>query len=122
MKEQKLTGDEYDALDHIQRGAKGDRVNACIGRNAKRLTSLKMIQSGRDGKTRLTDKGAEVLFLKRCIAALTVLATDPNQAIDHDVAQFLIRKGHIAEVEGGGFTVTDRGRESLADIANRKET
>ncbi|HEX9172875.1 MAG TPA: hypothetical protein VF861_09440 [Telluria sp.] len=121
MKDEKLTTDEYDALDHIRRGATHDRVNACVGRNAKRLAGLKMIQYGRDGKVQMTDKGVQVLFLRRCIGALEALAADPAQKIEPDVAQFLMRKSHIAEVEGGGFAVTDRGRESLADIVSQQK-
>lgn len=116
MKNEKLTGDEYDALGHIERGAKHDRVNACVGRNAKRLAGLKMIQYAKDGKVALTDKGHQVLFLKRCIGGLRALVADPMAAVDADVAQFLGKKSHIVPLEGGGHSVTDKGRESLADI------
>lgn len=116
MKNEKLTTDEYDALGHIERGAKHDRVNACVGRNAKRLSGLKMIEYARDGKVALTEKGRQVLFLRRCISALRALMTDPAVAIDADVALFLGKKSHIAALEGGGYGVTDKGRESLADI------
>ena len=57
-----------------------------------------------------------MLFLRACIEALTGLAHDPQAAIDGDVAQFLIRKSHIAPRAEGGFEVTARGLESLADI------
>lgn len=116
MKNEKLTQDEYDALGHIERGAKHDRVNACVGRNAKRLSGLKMISYSKDGKVALTEKGQQVLFLKRCIEALRALAADPAAALDADVANFLGKKSHIAPIEGGRFQVTDKGRESLADI------
>jgi hypothetical protein len=70
MKNEKLTGDEYDALEHIRRGARTDKVNACVGRNAKRLSGLKLVQYAKNGGLSLTDKGQEVLFLravsKRC--------------------------------------------------------
>jgi hypothetical protein len=46
MKNEKLTTDEYNALEFIRRGARTDRVNACVGRNAKRLAGLKMIAYG----------------------------------------------------------------------------
>lgn len=117
MKNEKLTTDEYDALEHIQRGAKHDRVNACVGRNAKRLSGLKMIQYNKDGTVALTDKGQQVLFLRRCILGLGALAADPSAALDADVALFLGKKSHIAALPGGGFEVTDKGRASLADIA-----
>ena len=116
MKNEKLTTDEYDALGHIARGATHDRVNACVGRNAKRLSGLKMIQYAKDGRVALTDKGQQVLFLRRCISALRALAADPAAAVDADVSTFLGKKSHIAAREEGGFEVTGKGRESLADI------
>jgi uncharacterized protein YjhX (UPF0386 family) len=117
MKNEKLTGDEYDALELIRRGARTDKVNACVGRNAKRLSGLKLVQYAKNGALSLTDKGQEVLFLKRCIEALRALERDPASALDADVMQFLSRKSHIAAKEGGGYELTERGRESLADIS-----
>lgn len=114
MKNEKLTGDEYDALEWIRRGT---RTNPCIGRNAKRLSGLKMAQYERNGNLVLTAKGQEVLFLRRCVLALRALDADASVAIDDDVVQFLTRKSHIAAREEGGYTLTARGRESLADIA-----
>lgn len=116
MKNEKLTGDEYDALEWIRRGARTDRVNACVGRNAKRLSGLKMVQYARNGSLGLTDKGEEVLFLRRCVLALRALDADPATALDGDVVQFLSRKSHIAARAEGGYDLTPRGRESLADI------
>lgn len=117
MKNEKLTGDEYDALEFIRRGARNDRVNACVGRNAKRLSGLKLVQYGKNGSLSLSPKGQEVLFLKRCIEALRALQQDPSSALDEEVVQFLSRKSHIAALEGGGYELTERGRESLADIS-----
>jgi hypothetical protein len=116
MKNEKLTTDEYNALEFIRRGARTDRVNACVGRNAKRLAGLKMIAYGRDGKVEMTEKGQQVLFLRACVEALTSLAQDPAAPVAGDVAQFLVRKSHIAPREEGSFEVTARGLESLADI------
>jgi hypothetical protein len=116
MKNEKLTTDEYNALEFIRRGARNDRVNACVGRNSKRLAGLKMIAYARDGKVEMTEKGQQVLFLRACVEALTSLAQDPAAPVAGDVAQFLIRKSHIAPREEGGFDVTARGLESLADI------
>ena len=116
MKNEKLTTDEYNALEFIRRGARNDRVNACVGRNAKRLAGLKMIAYARDGKVEMTEKGQQVLFLRACVEALTSLAQDPAAPVAGDVAQFLARKSHIAPREDGGFDVTARGLESLADI------
>jgi len=116
MKNEKLTTDEYNALGFIRGGARNDRVNACVGRNAKRLAGLKMIAYTRDGRLEMTEKGQQVLFLRACIEALTSLSQDPAAPVAGDVAQFLIRKSHIAPREEGGFEVTPRGLESLADI------
>ncbi|MEO7578626.1 MAG: hypothetical protein ABIT83_13530 [Massilia sp.] len=121
MKNEKLTTDEYDALGHIERGARHDRVNACVGRNAKRLSGLKMIQYGKDGSVALTDKGSQVLFLRRCIIGLRAVAADPAAALDADVALFLGKKSHVTARPEGGFTVTDKGLESLADIAAQEK-
>jgi Mn-dependent DtxR family transcriptional regulator len=117
MKNLKLTGDEYDALEFIRRGAKTDRVNACVGRNAKRLSGLKLIQYAKNGSLALTPQGTELLFLRRCVQALRALEADPAANVDDDVAQFLSRKSHIAARAEGGFELTERGRESLADIS-----
>ena len=116
MKNEKLTTDEYDALGHIERGAAHDRVNACVGRNAKRLSGLKMIEYAKDGRVALTEKGRQLIFLRRCIFALRALVADPAFKVDADVAQFLQKKSHIVGLEEGGHAITERGRESLADI------
>jgi hypothetical protein len=121
MKNETLTTDEYDALEYIERGAKHDRVNACVGRNAKRLAGIKMIQYSKDGKVALTDKGQQAIFLRRCILALRALAADPAAQVLPDVALFLGKKSHIAPLEGGGYQVTDKGRESLADIDSQPQ-
>lgn len=120
MKDLKLTGDEYDALEFIRRGARDDRVNACVGRNAKRLSGLKLIQYAKNGSIALTAQGNETLFLRRCVESLRRLDADAQAALDDDVAQFLLRKSHIAPLDAGGFELTARGRESLADIAGRQ--
>lgn len=116
MKNEKLTGDEYDALEQIAAGAKHDRVNACVGRNVKRLSGLKLIQYGRDGKVSIVEKGQQVLFVRRCILGLRAVAADPQATLPADVALFLGKKSHIVPIEGGGVAITDKGRESLADI------
>jgi predicted transcriptional regulator len=120
MKNEKLTTDEYDALEFIRRGASHDRVNACVGRNAKRLSGIKLIKYERNGgKVELTDKGHEVLFLRRCVETLRALAADPAAAVDADVKLFLGKKSHIIPLTEGGFALTDKGRESLADIESQ---
>lgn len=119
MKDEKLTIDEYDALEFIRRGARTDRYNACVGRNAKKLAGLKLISYGRNGALALTDKGQEKLFLRRCIETLRALSADPLAKVDEDVVHFLSRKSHISPREEGGFLLTDKGRESLADISEQ---
>ncbi|UGQ48007.1 hypothetical protein [Massilia endophytica] len=114
MKNEKLSTDEYNALEEVRRGIKG-KPSACVGRNSKRLSGIKFISISRDGRIALTDKGKEALFLRRCILALRSLADAPGTPIDADVAAFLGKKSHIAAIEGG-FEITPKGRESLADI------
>lgn len=120
MKNEKLTTDEYDALELVRRGSKKDTSTACVGRNAKRLSGLKMIEFSRDGRMALTKKGQEVLFLRRCVLGLRALADDPQAQVDSEVLQFLQQKSHIAVNEAGGYALTDRGRESLDDIAQQE--
>lgn len=120
MKNEDLTTDEYNALEFIRNGARTDRYNACVGRNAKKLSGLKLIQYGRNGSVALTDKGTELLFLRRCIAALRALQADPMAALEPDVGAFLTRKSHIAARAEGGFELTPKGLESLDDIGARQ--
>jgi hypothetical protein len=75
-----------------------------------------MIQYARDGKVALLDKGQQALFLRRCIEALRALAANPAADVKPDVAAFLAKKSHIAPTDGGQFELTDKGRESLANI------
>lgn len=121
MKNEKLTTDEYDALELVRRGTKKDTSTACVGRNAKRLSGLKMVEFGRDGRISLTKKGQEVLFLRRCVVGLRALAENPQATVDDEVLQFLHLKSHIAAGEAGGYTLTDKGRESLADIVQQEK-
>lgn len=119
MKNEKLTTDELDALGHLEKGPVPERINACVGRNAKRLSGLKLLQYGKDGRVSLTEKGQETLFLRRCVQALRALSADPAASIAPEVAAFLGKKSHIAARAEGGFEVTEKGRESLADIEAR---
>ena len=116
MKNEQLTTDEYDALELVRRGVKRESPGACVGRNAKRLSGLKMMETTRDGRIVLTEKGQQVLFLRRCVASMTALADNPQAPLDADVVRFLSLKSHIAPLDGGGYALTDRGRESLEDI------
>jgi hypothetical protein len=49
--------------------------------------------------------------------ALRALDADPAAPLDDDVIQFLSRKSHIAGRPEGGYELSARGRESLADIS-----
>lgn len=120
MKNEELTTDEYDALELVRRGVKRASAGACVGRNLKKLSGLKMMETTRDGRIVLTDKGQQVLFLRRCVTTLGALATDPQAPVDSDVARFLSLKSHIAPLDGGGHALTDKGRETLADIQQRR--
>ncbi|WP_348694455.1 hypothetical protein [Duganella fentianensis] len=116
MKNEKLTQDEYDALSEVKRGIKGERVSACVGRNTKRLAGLKLFTIAKNGRISLSPKGEEVLFLRRCVLAMRALAADPAAAPEADVALFLGKKSHITALPEGGFALSDKGREALADI------
>lgn len=112
-----LTKDEYDALGQIARGPARGTETACVARNAKRLSGLKYVTYGKHGQLALTEKGQQTLFVKGCIEGLRAISNDPLAPLAADVALFLGRKGHIApRADGGGFDITPRGRESLADI------
>ena len=121
MKNEQLTTDEYDALELVRRGVKRDTAGACVGRNAKRLSGLKMLETTRDGRIVLTEKGQQVLFLRRCVKSLVALQDDPQTALDADVVRFLSLKSHIAPLEDGGYALTEKGRETLDDITHRQE-
>jgi hypothetical protein len=112
-----LTQDQFDALFQISRARPHDRETACVARNIKTLAGLKYIRYGKDGRVALTEKGQQTLFLKRCIDGLRAVANNPLAPLDADIATFLSRKGHVApRAPEPGFDLTQRGRESLADI------
>ena len=113
-----LTRDEFEALEQVNKAPKAAKPSACIARNAKHLVGIKYLSSRKDGSYALTEKGAEALFIKNCIAGLRSLAKDTNTKLDVEVATFLSRKGHIvASAASGGFEITPKGRECLDDIA-----
>ncbi len=112
-----LTTDEYDALEQISKSTRGARPSACVTRNAKRLSGLKYITYARNGHLTITEKGIQTLFLKSCIDGLRAIAADPLAKLHTDVAVFLGKKGHIVpRTAADGFDITQKGRESLADI------
>lgn len=117
MKNEKLTTDEYDALEQVARGIKGERVSACVARNTKRLSGLKLLSFSKDGRLSVTDKAQQALFVRRCINGLRAVAADPLAALDDDVSYFLGKKAHIVAREAGhGYDISEKGRASLADI------
>lgn len=116
---EKFTQDEYDAMEEVARGQKSDRVSARVGRNTKRLSGLKLFSVARNGRVTLTDQGKQVLFLRHCVLALRALTTDPMAPVSEDIAQFLGKKSHILPRAEGGYELSDKGRESLADIENQ---
>ncbi|WP_019140244.1 hypothetical protein [Noviherbaspirillum massiliense] len=120
-----LTKDEFEALAQIRQLKKGVKPSACVARNAKKLIGLKYVTSARDGTYSLTEKGQQTLFVKRCVDGLRAVANAAAVAaapasLDADVATFLTRKGLIApRAAGDGYDLTERGRESLADMDAR---
>ena len=112
----RLTTDEYEALTQIAVAVRGERPSACVARNSKKLNGLKFISHARDGHLTLTEKGQQTLFLKKCIDGLRALSVDQHAILANDVTAFLGKKGHIVRDESGQFSLTVRGRESLADI------
>ncbi|RXZ39007.1 hypothetical protein D9O50_02140 [Oxalobacteraceae bacterium CAVE-383] len=115
--EDRLSADEFDALEEVATAPRNERPSARVARNAKRLSGLKYIEYARNGALSLTDKGRQTLFIKHCIDGLRAIAGDPLAPLAPDVAAFLGKKGHIAKREGAeGYEATRRGLESLADI------
>lgn len=113
----RLTKDEFDALGQISKAPKFARASACVARNAKRLTGLKYLAYGKDGSLSLTEKGQQTLFVRNCIDGLRAVATDPLARLEADVVTFLSKKGYISPAAvPGGFDITPRGQECLADI------
>lgn len=115
----RLTTDEYDALEQISKAQRTERPSACIARNSKKLNGLKFISHAKDGHLTLTEKGQQTLFLKQCINGLRAIdaaSATATTTLSDDVALFLAKKGHITRDANGRFSLTVRGRESLADI------
>lgn len=112
-----LSNDEYDALGQIAAGISSARPSACVARNVKRLAGLKFVAYGKDGSLQVTEKGAQTLFIRRCINGLRAVLQDPLAKLDSDVHTFLGKKGHLTPCAlSGGYVLTPRGKESLADI------
>jgi hypothetical protein len=121
--EDRLSADEFDALEEISTSPRGERPSARVGRNAKRLSGLKYVAYAKNGQLSLTEKGEQTLFIKHCIEGLRAVSTDSMAVLAPEVVAFLGKKGHIVKREGGegsegngGYDITKRGAESLADI------
>lgn len=115
--EENLTTDEFLALEEISKAPVGARPSARVGRNAKRLNGLKYVKYVKNNQLVLTDKGTQALFVKQCIDGLRAVGQNPSVKLDGRIASFLEKKGHIAPgAEAGTWQMTERGRESLADI------
>lgn len=114
-----LSIDEYAALAEILASPKGGRPSACVARNTKRLSGLKYIAFEKSGKLSLTDKGRQTLFVKNCVDGLRTLIDNPAAQLDAGVLLFLEKKGHVARNPAGVLELTQRGRETLADIEGR---
>jgi hypothetical protein len=113
----RLTKDEFNALAEVSKMPKFARASACVARNTKRLTGLKYLAYGKDGSLGLTEKGQQTLFVQRCIDGLRGVASHPLAKLENDVVTFLAKKGYIVPEEAaGGFAITQRGQECLADI------
>jgi hypothetical protein len=113
----RLTKDEFNALAEVSKMPKFARASACVARNTKRLTGLKYLAYGKDGSLGLTEKGQQTLFVQRCIDGLRAVASEPLTKLENDVVTFLAKKGYIVPEEAsGGFAITQRGQECLADI------
>ena len=120
---QKLSIDEYDALDQVSKLPRNARPSACVARNAKRLTGIKLLSHRKDGGLELTDTGKQILFIKQCIDGLRAVANDPASELSAPVATFLGKKGHITiNAESGAAEISARGRECLTDIDANKVT
>lgn len=112
-----LNTDELEALAEIGSGTKSKKVSPKVAKHAKHLLGLKLISFVRDGRVTITDTGRQTLFLKYCIDGLRKIAENPMAQLNPDVVGFLAKKGHIAaRPEEGGYTITTKGLESLADI------
>lgn len=114
---QALTLDEYAALSELLKLPKGSRTSACVARNTKRLAGMKYIRLAKSGQPELTELGRQTLFIKQCVDGLRELSSDPLAVLDPGVAAFLEKKGHATRDAGTGLlSLTERGRETLADI------
>jgi len=113
----KLSIDEYDALEQLSKLPRNTKPSACISRNAKKLSGIKLMNFRKDGGLELTDAGKQVLFIKQCIDGLRAIAENSESMPGNAVISFLSKKAHIEiNAESGKLEITQRGRECLDDI------
>jgi predicted transcriptional regulator len=112
-----LSRDEFEALEQVAAAKSYDKPSACIARNAKHLVGIKLLVHRKNGSYELTEKGAEALFTKNCIAGLRAMAANADTRLGAGIATFLCRKGYLQAGSGAGqFAITAKGHECLADI------
>jgi len=110
-----LSIDEFDALEQISRLNKNVRPTACVNRNVKRLSGIKLVSYRKDGQLELTDEGRSTLFAKQCIDGLRAVSSNPQTQLTAEVVAFLSKKSYITSNEEG-VRISQRGLECLADI------
>ncbi len=111
-----LSPDELEALVEIGPGPSSKKVTPKVAKHAKHLIALKLITFVRGGRVTITDAGRQTLFLKRCIDGLRKIATNPDALLHQEVLTFLAQKGHVSVRAEGGYSITQKGQETLADI------
>jgi hypothetical protein len=115
-----LSIDEFDALELISRLSKNVKPNACVNRNVKRLSGIKLVCYRKDGQLELTEEGRATLFSKQCIDGLRALCSNSQAQLSKEVVAFLSKKSYITS-SAEGLQISQRGLECLADIdAQRK--
>lgn len=78
------------------------------------------MKTNKAGRPELTELGRQTLFIKQCVDGLRELSQDPLAVLDTGVATFLEKKGHATrDPETGLLALTERGRETLADIGDK---
>jgi len=115
-----LSIDEFDALEQISLLTKNVRPTACVNRNVKRLSGIKLVSYRKDGQLELTDEGRSTLFAKQCIDGLRAVSSNSQAPLTAEVVAFLSKKSYINR-SAEGMQISQRGLECLADIdAQRK--
>ena len=115
-----LSIDEFDALEQISQLSNNVRPSACVNRNVKRLSGIKLVSYRKDGHLELTEDGKATLFAKKCIDGLRAVSGNSQVQLSAEVVAFLSKKSYITR-SPDGLQISQRGLECLADIdAHRK--